>query len=142
MSLMLSSMITPSLAKNARLVVHGWYRHRAFLDAVNAMDVGMQVSFTETFNIVAADFAWNGVPVITSKEMSWMDTRFMVDDPSDPLEIAAKLLFAYEERFGMAHFGNFNNLRVYNRFAYHEWMHALGEEGLCVSAPETQHCRP
>jgi hypothetical protein len=35
------------------------------------MDISMQVSFSETFNIVAADTTSQGVPLVASDEIPW-----------------------------------------------------------------------
>lgn len=54
------------------LVEHPWKKHEDFLKIVRSMDITMQVSFTESFNIVAADAVANGVPTVTSKEIEWV----------------------------------------------------------------------
>jgi len=48
------------------LVEHPWYKHQEFLNAAFKMDIGMQVSFSESFNIVTADFVTAKVPIIAS----------------------------------------------------------------------------
>jgi hypothetical protein len=65
-----------ALFKGSRheLVEHGWMNHASFLRLVSKMDVGMQVSFTETFNIVAADMVSAGIPVVVSPEINWTST--------------------------------------------------------------------
>jgi hypothetical protein len=64
------------------LVEAAWMPHSKFLDYVATMDMGMQVSYTETFNIVAADMISQGVPVVTSKEIDWVDSKFYADPNS------------------------------------------------------------
>ena len=54
------------------LVEVPWLNHKDFLNIVNQMDLGMQLSFTETFNIVAADLVYCKVPLIASKEINWL----------------------------------------------------------------------
>jgi hypothetical protein len=54
-----------------RLIKHGWFDHPEFLDLVGEMDLCMQVSFSESFNIVAADCIASGVPTVMSKEIPW-----------------------------------------------------------------------
>jgi len=63
-----------ALFNNTRhiLVEVGWLEHADFIDLVKTMDLGMQVSLTESFNIVTADFAASGVPIIVSPEIDWM----------------------------------------------------------------------
>ena len=64
------------------LVEHAWTPHDKFIKLVASMDMGMQVSYTETFNIVAADMISKGVPVVVSKEIDWVDSKFYAD-PND-----------------------------------------------------------
>lgn len=54
------------------LVLHDWMNHKDFIALVRKMDVGMQVSLTETYNIVTADFVYNNIPIVVSKDVSWM----------------------------------------------------------------------
>ena len=58
------------------LVEHGWLNHDDFLKLVAQMDIGLQASFTESFNIVAADFVSKGVPIVVSKEIGWIPKDF------------------------------------------------------------------
>jgi len=53
-----------------KLVLHDWLSHDDFLRLVSKMDIGLQVSLTETYNIVTADFIRMGVPIVTSDEMN------------------------------------------------------------------------
>lgn len=64
------------------LVEHGWLDRTDFLKLVGEMDLGLQVSFSETFNIVSADFVSEDIPILTSKEVDWMP-RFFTADPTD-----------------------------------------------------------
>jgi hypothetical protein len=58
------------------LVEHQWLTHDEFIDVVQRMDLGMQVSFSETFNIVTADFVNNNIPVVVSDEVYWVNKLF------------------------------------------------------------------
>src|SRR6185503_21204160 len=49
---------------DAELMSHGWTDHESFRTLVARMDVVSQVSFSETFNIVCADAASQGVPIV------------------------------------------------------------------------------
>jgi len=57
------------------LVNHPWAPREEFLEVCAQMDIGMQVSFSETFNIVGADLISQGVPLVGSKEIPWIDDR-------------------------------------------------------------------
>ena len=65
-----------------QLVEHAWQPHANFLDVVAQMDLGMQVSFTESFNIVAADMVTVGIPIVTSPEIVWVSKVFHADPTS------------------------------------------------------------
>lgn len=73
-----------------QLIEHGWLDREDFLNLVRQMDVGMQVSLSESFNIVTADFVKQGIPIIVSEDVSWMPS-FTKTSERDSLEIAKKL---------------------------------------------------
>jgi hypothetical protein len=77
------------------LVPHDWLSHPDFCGLVKQMDIGMQVSFSETFNIVAADFVDNSIPFIGSEQITWLPGVFQVSDSNSTQEIAKALDFAW-----------------------------------------------
>jgi len=54
------------------LVEHQWMDHGDFLDLLPKMEIVTQVTFSETFNIVAADAVSQGVNVVGSPEIPWL----------------------------------------------------------------------
>jgi hypothetical protein len=56
----------------AVLVPHGWEDRPTFLQSTQSIDLMMQLSFSETFNIVGADATWVGRPVLGSPELPWL----------------------------------------------------------------------
>jgi hypothetical protein len=76
------------------LVRHDWCPREDFLKICSKMDIGMQVSFSETFNIVAADLISQGVPVVASKELPWINPIF-TSKPTHTNSIYWKLLLTY-----------------------------------------------
>lgn len=56
-----------------KLVLHDWESHEKFLKTVSKMDLGLQVSFSESYNIVTADHVHVGIPVVVSDEIKWLD---------------------------------------------------------------------
>lgn len=60
---------------NFELVEYDWMPVEEFLTITSVMDAGMQVSMTETFNVVAADHIWQGVPVVVSKQIDWLNSQ-------------------------------------------------------------------
>ena len=61
-----------SSLKNAELVEHAWMSHEDFLKVISKMDAVMQVSFSETFNIIAADTISQNVPLVGSEEIPFL----------------------------------------------------------------------
>lgn len=78
-----------------QLIHHDWVEREDFLQLCAKMDIGMQVSFSETFNIVGADFTSQGVPLVASKEIPWLDATFAAD-PTDINDMCNKLLCTHE----------------------------------------------
>ena len=58
------------------------------------MDAALQVSFTETFNIVAADCVSQGIPTVGSNQIEWLPSSFQVANPNSADDIAKGLAFA------------------------------------------------
>ena len=77
-----------------QLVLHDWMDREAFIALCAQMDLGMQVSFSETFNIVGADFISQGVPIVGSSEIPWSSSLFNAD-PTSSDDIENALLKAY-----------------------------------------------
>jgi hypothetical protein len=103
-----------------KLVEHDWSNHADFIKLVRQMDLGLQVSFTETFNIVAADFVVNHIPIVGSPEIEWL-SGFYQADPTNALDIADKLEFAYRMRVINAQYLNEVNLARFNKQAVNAW---------------------
>jgi len=56
-----------------QLVEHAWLNHKDFLQTLAEMDMGMQCSYSETFNIVTADMVVSGLPVVVSTAIPWVN---------------------------------------------------------------------
>lgn len=91
------------------LIEHPWMGHDDFMEVASRMDIGMQVSMSETFNIVAADFVSLGVPIVASKQIPWM-LRLFTADPTNVRQIVKKLKLAYN--FGWTGIHNLNRLSL------------------------------
>ena len=73
-----------------RLINHEWSPRENFLKLCESMDIGMQVSFSETFNIVGADHIVMGTPVVGSSEIPWFSFEYCAN-PTDSENIVLKL---------------------------------------------------
>lgn len=69
------------------LVEHGWLDHKDFTQLVSTMDICLQVSLTETYNIVAADAINQNVPVVTSREITFVNWLSSVESNKDVVKL-------------------------------------------------------
>jgi glycosyltransferase involved in cell wall biosynthesis len=76
------------------LVEHKWRPHEKFIGVIRKMDIGLQVSLSESFNIVTADFVSQGVPIVVSHDIDWMPHPFKAS-PVNSDEIADRLSWAW-----------------------------------------------
>lgn len=83
------------VAKSHELIFHTWTARDEFLKLCRTMDIGLQVSFSETFNIVGADLISQGVPLIGSSEIPWLHQDYYAN-PTDSEDIYQKIIKTYE----------------------------------------------
>jgi hypothetical protein len=125
---------------NAELVEHGWLTRSDFLDLCRRMDIGMQVSFSETFNIVSADFATNNVPLLVSPEVTWTDPRIQATatsagDMVKKGQIALRAVSIIEK--------NRAGLLQYNNRSRRMWLDVFGTmSSLWTAEPKAYKARP
>lgn len=112
-------------AAGSNLVEHTWMTHEDFLELVEKMDLGMQISFTETFNIVAADFVIKKVPIVASHEVSFLHPMVKVTG-SDPQEVYKAMSVAMNPAYRRKITSeNLEALRSHNKMATEEWLKYL-----------------
>jgi hypothetical protein len=82
------------------LIEHPWMTRKKFLEVVKQMDIGLQMSFSETFNIVSADFVAEDIPIVTSDEVDWMPSFFTANttDTRSIINAMNRVLF-YDRHF-------------------------------------------
>ncbi len=105
------------------LVEHPWKSHEDFLGLVGAMDMGLQVSLSETFNIVSADMASMGVPFVVSDDVSWAPWICKAE-PTSIDSIVRTMGIVWNLRHLIRPWGR-TNLRISNWFAMNAWMRAV-----------------
>ena len=77
------------------MINHQWCPREDFLSLCAEMDIGLQVSFSETFNIVGADLISQGVPLVgTAEEIPWA-IDFFCANPTSSEDIVKKLIRTY-----------------------------------------------
>lgn len=104
-------------------VLHEWENRETFLNSLSQLDVLLQVSISETFNIVAADATLVGIPILVSDEIEWtFPTRA---DPQDADDCLKKLkLIMFSRRFFIT--GNRAGLTVYAKSSKRKWLRFIG----------------
>lgn len=104
------------------LIEHPWMSHHEFLQVVKTMDIGMQVSLSESFNIVAADFVSQGIPIVVSHDVEWASEHCQAD-PNSTKDIVHKL----KAVFGETSDTNLKHLSNHNVNALHAWLTFLNQ---------------
>lgn len=97
-----------------------WQRHEDFLNLVKSMHLGIQTSFSESFNIVTADFVVCNIPIVVGEDIDWINNCYKAK-PSDTNDIVDKLLFAYCASDINLQWFNKLALKNYNRKAKRVW---------------------
>lgn len=107
------------------LVIHDWLPNEQFQRLVSKMDIGLQLSFTESFNIVSADFINNGKLVLVSDAIDWIPERLRTSTTNYD-EVVKKIIYVYNHR-NSAWLKSISklNLMNYNIGAKQEWMRFL-----------------
>jgi len=76
------------------LVKHPWRPWEEFVEIVGKMDLLLQPSYTESFNMVTADGIYCGVPSVVSSAITWVpeDWKADSDDAMDIARVGVNLL--------------------------------------------------
>jgi hypothetical protein len=85
-----------------KLIRHDWDNWDKFIQLITEMDLLIQVSYTESFNMVTADGVSVGVPTVVSPVIFWAPESWMAD-ADDALQVAAtgiKLLTSDQKYLG------------------------------------------
>lgn len=105
-----------------KLVECEWLHHNEFLTLISQMDACMQVSFTETFNIVTADCISQHIPMVVSDEIDWLSCHKV--DPNNADDIARQLGYVIDNKRDVTE-DNINDLNLYNCEAVNRWFKFL-----------------
>ncbi|MEO7731237.1 MAG: glycosyltransferase [Kofleriaceae bacterium] len=79
---------------NLRVTQTGWLPWPEFRRLVRTIDLVLQPSYTETFNVVSADGIAEGVPVVATDAIDWVPKWWQAeaDEPLDIARVAERLL--------------------------------------------------
>lgn len=112
-----------SLFKNVihQLVEHPWMDRDDFIKAIKKMDLGMCVSYTETYSVIAADMVANGIPVVVSPEISWVSDLSKadpnsVDDIASKISTAVNIKNLFMVNKGLLKLNSFASKKVWRKF--------------------------
>ncbi len=104
-----------------KLIEHPWYSHEDFKKMLSStIDISMQVSLSETYNIVTADSINQGIPVVVSSEIPWVAKCYQAD-PNSSCDIIEKLQAAYYDGLNKKHKINYANLVEFNASVSDVW---------------------
>ena len=107
------------------LIIEPWTEHAGFVDFLRKMDLGMQVSFTETFDICAADMVTAGIPMVVSPQVYWASKSAMAS-PVDVEDIYGKIVRVVRDKDSSEIFrASLRGLRDNARMATDQWLKAL-----------------
>lgn len=117
-----------NLFKHSRheLVEHKWYEHNVFLCHLSWMDISMQCSFSETFNIVTADAVNLNVPVVVSKEIKWVNWLSKTSTTSVFWQTVSLLFVYYTRGLGLQKLNKIN-LKLFSRKSKKLWKEKMNE---------------
>lgn len=107
-----------------KLIEHEWIDHKEFIKLIRTMDMGMQVSLSETFNFVSADHVDNNIPIIGSPNIEWMSGLYKAN-PTDINNIVYHLWVAWIGRKFNLQYLNKTGLEKYNVESYNVWRNLL-----------------
>lgn len=109
-----------------KLIEIPWMEHEKFLDIIRLQDVVTQVSNSETFNIVGADAVHEGVPLVGSSEIPWLDSDEFMADPHDVFDIRNKIIrAAVYAKTGFIQAEQYNSLSSYVERSKELWLKYL-----------------
>lgn len=102
-----------------KLILIDWLPHNEFVKFIGHMDYGMQVSLSESFNIVTADFVSAGVPIVVSEDIDWMPSSSSVKINS-VIDIYKELLYVSRHKRCVIRTAK-RYLKRYNKIACSVW---------------------
>jgi hypothetical protein len=108
-----------------QLVQHDWMPHSDFYTLIGQMDIVMQVSFSETFNIIAADAISQGVLAVTSPEVRWTSPDVQAA-PTSSESVVKTLINAWSRKQNYPTWNpSIDGLLTYNSESIYRWLKYL-----------------
>lgn len=112
-----------------KLIEHDWLDHDKFIDMLQeTIDIGMCVSHSETFCIVAADLVTSGIPIVVSEEVVWASSLSKAD-PNSSEDITRHLNSIWNyKRLGLSQRLNISGLNSYCKQTIKQWLFYFAPE--------------
>jgi glycosyltransferase involved in cell wall biosynthesis len=105
----------------AKLVQIGWLEHAAFLDLLFGIDICLQVSFSETFNIVSADAVASSCPVVASREVIWLK-NYAIAEPTSTASIVRRMQQVHQQNLSERLAWQWRDLAAYTENTKRVWL--------------------
>lgn len=101
------------------LKILNWSAWPEFLDFIETLHLMMQVSYTESFNMVTADGIARSVPSVVSEAIDWVPSRWIahMDDPRDVARAGRNLITDPH-----AVVDGVQSLERHNQNGFHAWL--------------------
>lgn len=103
---------------DVELVPHEWETREEFMESLSEIDILMQLSMSETMNIVAADATFAGKPILVSSEIAWAHPLFGDVNNSDKNLNVLQMIFNKPSLFVQL---NRDGLRSYAQTSEYIW---------------------
>lgn len=87
--------------RGCKLIEVPWEPWSRFRSTMGLMNLGLQPSFDETFNVVTADGIAVGVPSVTSSSIEWTPRQWWSNTPEDPTDIMKTALYLLQDSFSV-----------------------------------------
>lgn len=105
------------------LLEHPWMNHKDFIELIKEIDLGMQVSMNESFNVVTADYVYNFKPIVVSHEIHWVEENCKVFNNVESMVKGMERVMKDSDLLRE----NLNHLHTYNQNSLIEWKRFLVE---------------
>lgn len=106
------------------IVRHNWAYWDDFIKLVEQMDLMIQVSYTESFNMVTADGISVGIPSVVSPAIYWAPERWKAE-PDDAQDVASTGVYLLTRKRNLE--DGIEALREHNRHSWKFWENFLLE---------------
>lgn len=103
------------------LIEHDWQSHEEFTRVVEQMDLGLQVSFNESFNLISADFVNARIPIVTSPAI-WWTSEWIQANPTSVEDVIRKMGRAIGVERKLVLWKNLKGLRSFANATRRIWM--------------------